>query len=130
MRNFIASLVLAALVNISSPVLAVDWVNVGESEKGDQIFVDRDINKIDNNLYKFKYKILLKNPPETLKQRDASYIVLESMLNCPDKTFKTEHVYLFNHKQESIFDKNTNDSNFKPIENNTTIDFVYSQVCH
>ena len=126
MRKLLITLIL--LSGINTPILAVDWVYIGTSNRENINYLDIDsIEPEGSNTYVW-YKVIIRDPDNELKKEGVDTIKARLVFNCKEKTYKLMRSISYDEQGRTIWEANDNES-FESITPNTVPARIYNHIC-
>lgn len=127
MKNILLALFIIILTPLSG--LAVDWTAISESKTDDILYLDRDSVWRDGNTFFCRYKIVINNSQNYLKQQGVSYTLYEKTFNCKNKTHKIIRATNFDDKGNILYQSQGPLSDFEPIASGSFAESVFIYLC-
>lgn len=122
-------IVLAVVFLLPVAAFAIDWLEIAQSKTDDVLYLDKDsiINK--GEISFCRYKIVIKNPNNELKQMNVSYVVYIKAFNCKNKTHSVLKAINYDENGQAVFETKSPLSDFEEIQSGSFAQSVYNYLC-
>lgn len=141
MRKFLfyLSLTVFNILAVTSISLCSEWINLGQNKFGMFLYDKTSITRPDNGMIKVDWKTIFstdaaKAAADILpKMKGVSFVIYNDMINCLERTYKSERMRYYNKKGNLLSDSINNDPKygigFRPIPPETAIQRLAEIIC-